>query len=88
MILPLHILIALSTLVLSIVTFFYPSAARLKATYLMTGLTVVSGSLLIIVLHDSILHTCITGLSYVAIISVVTVFARRKLAVALNNKEI
>jgi hypothetical protein len=79
MILLLHILIAVSTIVLSVVSFFRPSNKKIISTYIMTGLTVLTGGSLIVILHASILHTCITGLAELTVVSLATVLARRKL---------
>jgi uncharacterized membrane protein YgdD (TMEM256/DUF423 family) len=79
MILPLHIVIALLSIIISIVAFFKPSQRKIVTSYIFAGMTVVSGTLLIILLNVSILHTCITGLGYLAVTMGATLLARRKL---------
>lgn len=83
----LHILIALTSVVFTTYLYFAPTQTKLNASYGLVGLTVATGTLLIVTTGVPILKTCITGLLYVAAMSVVIVMARRKLAVQkVRNK--
>lgn len=79
MLLPLHIVIALLGLIVAIVGYFFPTRAKLLVSYALTTFTVVSGTLLIVLMHASILHTCMTGLFYLSIVTIATSMARRKI---------
>lgn len=83
MILLIHILIALSSIGVATVTLFKPTSRSLMASYGLISATIGSGIMLMILSPKSILHACISGLIYVSIVTVMTVFAHgraRKLA--------
>jgi hypothetical protein len=80
MILVLHIAVALSSVVCSSLGFFIPSKFKLVATYILIGLTLISGTFLVITTHAPVLQSCVSGLVYVSIVSAGTLAMRRKLA--------
>jgi hypothetical protein len=52
----------------------------MRITYSLVGLTVATGTMLIIFDHANILSTCISGLLYVGAVSVGLVIVSRRLA--------
>ena len=78
-----HVIIALSSVVLASITFFKPTMKRLYASYGFIVATVASGTFLILTTSGSILRSCITGLFYVTVVSIITIATHvrvRKLA--------
>jgi len=78
-----HVIIALSSVVLASFTFFKPTMKRLYASYGFIVATVASGTFLILTTSGSILRSCITGLFYVTVVSIITIATHvrvRKLA--------
>ncbi len=73
MIILIHVLIALASVGLASFTFFKPTIERLYASYGFIVATVASGSLLIFVAQADILRTCLSGLLYVTVVSIVTI---------------
>jgi len=83
MILLAHILIALASIGIATFTYFKPTMARLGASYSFILATVASGTALLIINPSTLLHTCLSGLFYVSVVSIVTVATHvrvRKLA--------
>ena len=79
----LHVIIALSSVILSSVTFFKPSFNKLYVSYGFIIATVASGTYLIVSSSGSILRSCLTGLFYVTVVSIITIATHvkvRKLA--------
>jgi len=79
----LHVIIALSSVILSSVTFFKPTFNKLYVSYGFIVATVASGTYLIVSSSGSILRSCLTGLFYVTVVSIITIATHvkvRKLA--------
>ncbi len=68
-----HVIIAITSIALSSITFFKPALKRLYASYGLIVATVASGTLLLIATPSNILHTCLSGLFYLTVISIVTI---------------
>jgi len=81
MILTLHILIALTSLVSATYVFFAPTVRGLQASYVLVALTIASGTYLVISQPASLTQACASGLTYLAIVTISLVFARRRLSV-------
>lgn len=79
MMLLLHISIALASVVFSTYLYFVPSRTKLHASYALVGLTVASGTYLVVASHAAMLRTCMMGLLYVGVTSAVIAAARQKL---------
>ncbi|HEX7041739.1 MAG TPA: hypothetical protein VF189_00675 [Patescibacteria group bacterium] len=75
-----HILIALSSLVFSGITFLVPTLKKLYFSYTLVGLTIVSGTYLIISKPAHMLTVCFEGLLYIGVVSIALLFANKKLA--------
>ncbi len=73
MILLLHILIAVTSIGVASFTFFKPSIKRLGTSYGLIVATVASGTALLIMNPSNLLHTCLSGLFYVTVVSIVTI---------------
>lgn len=80
MIIAIHVLLALASLGLSTYSYFKPTALRLKAGYGLATGTLASGVALIIVNNASVLRTCLTGIAFFGVVSVLNELARKKLA--------
>ncbi len=80
MILLSHIVIAFASLGYSVYLFFFPTKARLNVSYVLLGLTVASGTVLIVSSKSHMLETCVMGLFYVGLTTFGIVSAKHKLA--------
>ena len=73
MIVLIHVLIALASIGVASFTFFKPSIQRLLVSYGFIVATVGSGTYLIISMSSDILRSCLTGLFYLTVVSIVTI---------------
>ncbi len=64
---------------------FFPTKFRLQISYLLTALTLVTGTYLVLIKPVHILSTCIMGLVYVGFVSAAIISARHKLAKEINE---
>jgi hypothetical protein len=83
MIVLIHVLIALASVGVASFVFFKPSIKRLIVSYGFIIATVASGTYLIVSMSGDILRSCLTGLFYVTVVSIVTIASHvrlRKLA--------
>lgn len=87
-ILLMHIVIALLSVAVATLTFFKPSTKLFYTSYGFIIATVASGTLLIVTASADILRSCLSGLLYVTVISLITVAAhvRARSVVAIENK--
>lgn len=84
MVLALHVLIAITSLVYTTYLFVVPSSHKLKISYSLIALTVLSGVVLVWQQPVHALQACTTGLIYLAVMSFGVVAARKKLITAQN----
>jgi predicted ATPase len=75
-----HIIIALLSLVFSAYVFFSPSKSKLRMSYGLVAMTLISGTYLVISTHSPILSACTSGLIYLSVVMTATIAAQRKLA--------
>jgi hypothetical protein len=87
MLLLFHITVALLSVFLGTFTFFKPSKLKLKTNYFLIAMTLLSGSILIIQNPSTLLQTCLTGITYVGIVTVQTLLANFRLASAKAEVE-
>ncbi|HEU5004777.1 MAG TPA: hypothetical protein VFT49_01685 [Candidatus Saccharimonadales bacterium] len=80
MLLGIHIIVALASLVSTGLALISPSTTKLRASYELIALTVVSGTYLVLHTHLPLTQACLTGLTYLGISSLAVVLARHKLA--------
>jgi energy-converting hydrogenase Eha subunit C len=73
MIILIHVLIALSSIGIATFTFFKPTTKRLGLSYGFIVATVASGTYLIVAASGDILKSCLTGLFYLTVVSLVTI---------------
>lgn len=78
MILLTHIIIALASVAFTTVLFAAPSKRAFFINYLLIGLTVGSGTVLVVADHAAMLQACESGLSYIVIVAALTAVARRR----------
>ena len=76
----LHIVVALASIVLATVTFFSPHKTLFIFTYGLIGTTLVSGTYLVWSDSTRMLHVCLVGVMYLAIVAAITLLARIRLA--------
>ena len=79
MLLILHIAIALSSLVTTGLAFFAPTNLKLRASYALVGLTVATGTVLIVTRPAHMVQSCTTGLVYLGLVFTSIILARQKL---------
>jgi hypothetical protein len=80
MVLLLHIIIALSSVGFTTYLFFAPTRTKLRASYTLIAMTLVSGTYLVVSTKANLIRACATGLVYVAATSIVVAYSRHKLA--------
>jgi hypothetical protein len=73
MLLLIHIVIALLSILLATLTYFIPSTRRIAVSYGFIVATVASGTALLIINPANLLHTCLSGLFYITVVSLVTI---------------
>lgn len=66
MILVTHIVIALTSIAFTAAALFLPSKDKLRVSSILTGLTIASGTVLVITTSSPLLQACMTGLIYLA----------------------
>lgn len=86
MIVLVHVLIALSSLVYSGYLLVNPLRGRFAVAYGLIGLTLISGTYLVISTHTPLTGACVAGLSYLAAVSIALAGAQRRL-VAIKNRQ-
>lgn len=75
MVIFLHILIALASIGIATVALFKPSMKRLIASYGFIIATTASGVVLLITSPSTMLHTCVSGATYLTVVSIMTIAA-------------
>ena len=82
----LHVLIALVSMAYTTYLFFAPTRSRFRVAYVLIALTIISGTYLAVNVPAHIAQTCITGLTYIALVSIGIVAARYRFrAVSARN---
>lgn len=79
MIILIHIIVALTSIVVASIALFNPSIKKLMVSYGFILGTIASGTYLLISTPSHILESCLTGLSYLVIVSVATIAAHVRL---------
>jgi hypothetical protein len=80
-----HVIIALFSIVFTGVSYLRPSQQKVKLSYGLVGLTLASGTALVITTHSPLLASCMSGLAYLSIVLTGIVLTHRKLAADQNN---
>lgn len=69
MVLVFHILVAITSLGYTTYLFLLPSKRKFIAAYSMVGLTLISGTYLVVSTNSPLLQACASGLAYLGIVS-------------------
>lgn len=77
-----HILIALGSILSSSWLLFKPSRVKFILSYVLIGLTLISGTTLVVVSHSPILPSCEAGLAYLFGVSLLLAFSYRRFNIA------
>jgi hypothetical protein len=77
----LHIIIALSSVLFSSYISFQPSLKGLRFSYFMVALTLGTGAYLAVSTHSRLVPVCISGLVYIAVVSIGIIVARYRLSI-------
>ena len=85
MILILHIVIALSSIVVASYAYMRPSMAKLNATYGLIAATLASGTYLVMIAPAHMIQACVSGMVYLAIVGVLALSTRSKLVRSQNT---
>jgi len=85
MILLFHIIVAVASLFYTAYVFFYPSQSRLNSSYVLAGLTLVSGVALVVISPAHMTQTCISGVVYIAAMLVGILAIRHKLITSISK---
>lgn len=80
MLIVLHVILAVSALAFSVISNFSPDNSKLRYSYGLAVGTLSSGVALIVVNNASVLRTCLSGILFFAVVSVLNETARRKIA--------
>ena len=86
-ILLIHIIIAISSIIVASIIFFKPSLKRFYVSYGLIVATVATGTGLLILNPSNILHTCLSGLFYLTVVSIITIASHVR-ARHLANEEV
>ena len=76
----LHIFIALTSIVVSGLTYAHPSKRLFSASYLLVGGTLITGTALVVVSPAHLGTACVSGLVYLALVGATIGAARLKFA--------
>ncbi|HEY8885902.1 MAG TPA: hypothetical protein VIM31_00150 [Candidatus Microsaccharimonas sp.] len=79
MIILIHVIIALTSLVIASFAFFNPTLKKLIVSYGFILGTVASGTYLLVTVPSHILQSCLSGLTYLTIVTIMTIFAHVRL---------
>ncbi len=74
-----HVLIALTSLAYTTLTYIRPSKKRLNVSYFLMASTLATGTFLVVSTNSSLVSACISGLVYTSIVTVGIFAAKNKL---------
>lgn len=86
MLLLLHILVAMLSLLFIGSGVLMPTKLRLKLSYILVGLTLLSGTVLTFSRLSHLASICVTGLVYIGVASIGLVIARKRLIAEAQNR--
>lgn len=87
MLIILHVIIAITSVVVASFSAFRPSIQLVTVSYSMVGLTLISGTALVIISSTNVIKACLTGLFYIAVVTGLSVLAHRKASLAKQGSE-
>lgn len=77
-----HIAIALASLIAATYALVRSSRRSLNASYALMALTLATGTYMAVALQASLLHVCLSGITYLAVAFVLTAAASSKLSLS------
>lgn len=75
----LHILVAFASIIFTTFAYFALSRRALVGAYVTASATLASGIALVIISPSTMLHVCIAGITYLAVVSLGIMFARGRI---------
>lgn len=84
MIVLLHVISALSSVMLAALAWFWPSRRLLHGSAVLCGVMLASGTYLVWSRHLAIAHACLAGVTYLSLIILLLVADYRRLATAIK----
>jgi hypothetical protein len=75
-----HILVALTSLIVAGLNAFFPSLKKLRLTYGLVFATLGTGTYLIVTTPSHMLTTCMEGLIYIGVVTTAIVYSTNKLS--------
>ena len=75
-----HIIIALSSVAFTTLLFVAPTQVKFRINYALIGLTLATGTYMVVSTNTAILKACMSGLLYVSLVTLGTIAARIKFA--------
>jgi hypothetical protein len=84
MLLMLHILIALTSVIFTGITYLRPTQNKFNGSYGLIAATLISGTVLVVQTGSPLLKSCLTGLLYLGVVLTGTVVAHYK----VRNQEL
>jgi hypothetical protein len=79
MVILIHVIIALTSIVIASFAFFNPTIKKLIVSYGFILGTVASGTYLLVTVPSHILQSCLSGLTYLTIVTIATIAAHVRL---------
>ena len=80
-----HIVIALASVAFSTYLFARPTHANFRVSYGLVGLTIASGTYLVVLQPAHLVHACTSGLVYIALVLVAIAAAHKKAGVTIDK---
>lgn len=75
-----HIIIAITSVAFTTLLFVVPTHAKFRVNYALIGLTLATGTYLVVSTNTSMLKACISGLLYISVVTAGTIAARYRYA--------
>ncbi len=88
MILLTHIVIAIASILYTTYVVISPTLTKIRASYGLIALTLISGTYLIISSHAALLQACMSGLLYTSTVTIGLAYARNKVASTKLSKSL
>jgi hypothetical protein len=85
MIVILHVFIALTSTTLATYSYVRPTTSTLHASYSLVVMTLLSGFYLVYTTPGHMIQACMSGAAYLSIVTMITVLARRKLSIHMQQ---
>ena len=85
MILVIHITVAIVSVLTSFLTVLSPTRFKIQATQLLTLLTLVSGAVLVILHPANLGKSCISGILYFGLVSLMAAISNKRFAAMKGN---